>query len=367
MRPGAAQWEHTLWKKLEVGDIVLLREDEQICTTCITSASTALNVVDFPVVFLDEASMSTEPASLIPIIKGLSVFIVMNITLNRCSRHPLRSLGTTSSITSPEAQVLGLRRSLFERLTEEGVVPSIMLDIQLPHAPQYLLFPLPQILQFLASQWDSGRGLALPCLTSPTSAHLKEDKKGNRPAVNLMGKYIGIIAPHVAQISLLTRLFNTDAKARERFNTTADGFKGREKEIIVFSTVRNNAGGYIGLLADRRRLNLGLTRAKRGLFVLGSIRVGRKYCPTSIGKNERCGARQTCTCCLRSFPMRNSPAAARAHEANRRKYGLDLARNNLGIYVRIPAFFSLPSPIRVLPPPAPSLSPRPVRTYFVCA
>ncbi|KAJ7176874.1 phospholipid-transporting ATPase 1 [Mycena filopes] len=30
MRPGTAQWERTLWKKLEVGDIVLLREDEQV-------------------------------------------------------------------------------------------------------------------------------------------------------------------------------------------------------------------------------------------------------------------------------------------------------------------------------------------------
>jgi len=44
----------------------------EICTTCITSACSALNVVDFPVVFLDEASMSTEPASLIPIMKGVS-------------------------------------------------------------------------------------------------------------------------------------------------------------------------------------------------------------------------------------------------------------------------------------------------------
>jgi AAA domain len=43
----------------------------EICTTCITSACTDLNIVDFPVVFLDEASMSTEPASLIPIMKGV--------------------------------------------------------------------------------------------------------------------------------------------------------------------------------------------------------------------------------------------------------------------------------------------------------
>ena len=32
--------------------------------------------MDFPVVFLDEASMSTEPASLIPLMKGVSYPVV---------------------------------------------------------------------------------------------------------------------------------------------------------------------------------------------------------------------------------------------------------------------------------------------------
>jgi len=104
---------------------------------------------------------------------------------------------------------------------------------------------------------------------------------------HISGRDIGIIAPYAAQISLLTRLFNTNPTYRKRFEQvlgehraaqlenieikTVDGFEGREKDVIIFSTVRNNPYGHIGFLADRRRLNVGLTRAKRGLFVVGSI------------------------------------------------------------------------------------------------
>lgn len=94
----------------------------------------------------------------------------------------------------------------------------------------------------------------------------------------LKGDDIGVIAPYAGQISCIVNELRHDSKRQEQSwgvlgqnrsqevedveVHTVDGFEGREKKVIVFSTTRSNDANSIGFLADWRRMNVGLTRAK---------------------------------------------------------------------------------------------------------
>ncbi|MCR9084365.1 MAG: Upf1 family helicase, partial [Cyclobacteriaceae bacterium] len=50
---------------------------------------------------------------------------------------------------------------------------------------------------------------------------------------------------------------------------TVDGFQGQERDLMLISLTRSNERGEIGFLADERRMNVALTRAKRKLVLIG--------------------------------------------------------------------------------------------------
>mmetsp|Transcript_34747 Transcript_34747/g.115144 ORF Transcript_34747/g.115144 Transcript_34747/m.115144 type:complete len:177 (-) Transcript_34747:72-602(-) len=112
----------------------------------------------------------------------------------------------------------------------------------------------------------------------PSASPLVAESKSNTAEARVVGQHvrallaaglrhgeIGVITPYNAQALLLQRsLCEEEVEVK-----SVDGFQGREKELIVFSAVRSNAKRQLGFVADHRRLNVALTRARRGLVIVG--------------------------------------------------------------------------------------------------
>ena len=74
---------------------------------------------------------------------------------------------------------------------------------------------------------------------------------------------IAVVTPYSAQVAVL------DTMLQDIEIGTVDGFQGREKEAVIVTLVRSNERKEVGFLADKRRLNVAMTRAKRQLVVIG--------------------------------------------------------------------------------------------------
>ena len=87
---------------------------------------------------------------------------------------------------------------------------------------------------------------------------------------------IGIITPYLAHKQLIEEklaMIKTFLLTNYRIAiecVTVDEFQGSERDIIIFSCVRSNNLGNIGFLTDKSRLNVGITRAKYALWIIGN-------------------------------------------------------------------------------------------------
>jgi predicted DNA helicase len=100
---------------------------------------------------------------------------------------------------------------------------------------------------------------------NPREAALIAAKVQSLLVAGVPARDIGVITPYAAQVRLLREIAATPDLEID----SVDGFQGREKEAILISLVRSNPRGEIGFLADTRRLNVALTRARRKLLVVG--------------------------------------------------------------------------------------------------
>ena len=75
-----------------------------------------------------------------------------------------------------------------------------------------------------------------------------------------------IITPYATQVRWLREQWDGE----ELEIDTVDDFQRREKEAVLISCVRSNREGEISFLADTRRMNVALTRARLKLIVVGN-------------------------------------------------------------------------------------------------
>ncbi|KAL7992064.1 hypothetical protein Chor_016320 [Crotalus horridus] len=107
----------------------------------------------------------------------------------------------------------------------------------------------------------------------------EEQSRGNPGEIQLSGlhidalieagvkaKDIAVIAPYNLQVDMLRK--HLCHKYPELEIKSVDGFQGREKEAVVLSFVRSNRKGEVGFLAEDRRINVAITRARRHVAVI---------------------------------------------------------------------------------------------------
>lgn len=108
---------------------------------------------------------------------------------------------------------------------------------------------------------------------------LKQFMKNRSKSRTPFNGSIGVVTPYSGQVILLKTMMSGDSELRTLIHNesvsievnTIDAYQGRERDLIFFSTVRSNKTGNVGFLSDWRRMNVALTRAKRGLVVFGDM------------------------------------------------------------------------------------------------
>jgi RNA polymerase-binding transcription factor DksA len=86
---------------------------------------------------------------------------------------------------------------------------------------------------------------------------------------------LGVITPYRGQRSLIADELTSHAEIEV---STVDGFQGREREVIVFSTVNTKRGG-LQFAGNRNRFNVAATRPEQRFIIIGNRSAIRENAP----------------------------------------------------------------------------------------
>ena len=276
-------------------------ESVQVVTCTLVGASHRhIRHLSFETVFIDEAAQALEPGCWIPIAKGQRIILAGD-------HHQL-----PPTVKSEQAAREGLRETLFEKCVQRQPQTARMLTMQYRMHAHIMgfssdkfyggqLVPHPSVRHAGLEAYDLRFAPDLPVefidtagcgflevtisesrsTANPEEAHLLLKRLAQllepyEPTEHDQGPLsIGVIAPYRAQINYLkdaiedSAVLNSLLLQRRLSVGTVDSFQGQERDIIAITLTRSNPQGEIGFLSDIRRMNVGMTRARRKLLLVG--------------------------------------------------------------------------------------------------
>ncbi|CAN1841285.1 Helicase SEN1 [Linum perenne] len=246
----------------------------------------------FDMVVIDEAAQASEVGVLPPLALGAARCVLVG--------DPQQLPAT---VISKAAGTLLYSRSLFERFQQAGC-PTMLLSVQYRMHPQIRDFPSRYFYQGRLTDSESVTKLPdevyykdpllRPYLFYDVTHGRESHRGGSVSYQNIheaqlcvqlyehllktirslgIGRItVGIITPYKLQLKCLQQEFSEILKSEEGkdiYINTVDAFQGQERDVIIMSCVRASNHG-VGFVADIRRMNVALTRARRAFWIMGN-------------------------------------------------------------------------------------------------
>lgn len=270
----------------------LLQAMDAICCTLIGASHPVLRGKKFKTVFIDEAGQSLEPACWVPLLRSeRAVFAGDHQQL-------------PPTIKSVDAARNGLAKTLFQKGIEKQPERVSMLQVQYRMHEKIMEFSSRYFYNDSLIAHESVRThllrTHLPAVTFIDTAGCGYDEKQDPETLSRLNAEeaallirqaealaeqigvpawleeqitLGIITPYSAQVDQLHKLAEASSTLEPLYRyiniNTVDAFQGQERDVIIIGFVRSNDKGEVGFLADIRRTNVAMTRARKMLIMIG--------------------------------------------------------------------------------------------------
>jgi len=268
----------------------VLAKAQVVTATLVGAGHYTVRHLQYRTAVIDEAGQALEPACWIPVLKAQRLVLAGD----HCQLPP--------TVKSDEAARGGLAITLMEKNVALHPEAVVLLEEQYrmhdmimgysggafyqgrlrahPSVAGHSLFAGDMPLSFVDTagcgyeEKQEGAGLSNPeeaAFLLKHATRLVAELSAHYPAAGFPS--IAIISPYRLQVQLLQELLRHSPALQPYLHriavNTIDSFQGQERDIVYIGMTRSNADSRIGFLAEVRRMNVAMTRARKKLVVIG--------------------------------------------------------------------------------------------------